>query len=181
MTLSLLRDAYDRSAPDYDKDFKPYQWGKYQTLLGHDAHRLLHARPLLDLGCGTGLLADFLTQAGQSLDDVHGLDLSPQMVAIAKRKNIDAQEGIASNIPFKNQHFASITCFTVLRIMSTAHETQEIHEMFRVMQPKGSLYLSVLQNNYDASLDQKLIQAGFVIEEKIGCGQDLGLRCHRPH
>ncbi|MFT7625869.1 MAG: arsenite methyltransferase [Myxococcota bacterium] len=61
---------------------------------------------VLDIGCGTGSLALRLASAGAH---IHGLDLSPEMVAIANRKA--AADGV-SNVTFHTGPFdASFTAF----------------------------------------------------------------------
>ena len=42
--------------------------------------------PVLDIGCGTGLVADHLV--GESFANVFGLDFSPEMLAEADQKNV---------------------------------------------------------------------------------------------
>jgi SAM-dependent methyltransferase len=57
---------------DYARDFRCYD-ARLQTR---------RARSMLDLGCGTGLLARYLVNAGYAYV---GADLSPEMLAIARR------------------------------------------------------------------------------------------------
>jgi SAM-dependent methyltransferase len=53
---------------------------------------------ILDLGCGDGALTAQLLGAGA---EVVGLDASPDMVAAARARGIDAREGDAAALPFE--------------------------------------------------------------------------------
>jgi SAM-dependent methyltransferase len=83
--LADIRTSYDTAAPGYAERFA-------DGLAGHQYVRgalALFAElvrdtggPVLDAGCGIGLLAGYLRDLGV---DVFGVDLSPEMVAIARR------------------------------------------------------------------------------------------------
>ena len=76
MNSDVLRAASDRTAPYYDERFGDLQRAKYELALSR-LDSPLGAGLLLDLGCGTGLLAEHL---GRTLI---GVDLSSQMLARA--------------------------------------------------------------------------------------------------
>lgn len=86
---------YERLSQVYDLD-----WGKfaeqYISLINQllDERGITQAR-ILDLACGTGTLAINFANRGHF---VHGLDISPQMIEVAKSKSI----GLA-NISFEVQ------------------------------------------------------------------------------
>lgn len=63
---------------------------KTNTKLPIDEHEVLHALPwknktVLDVGCGTGLMADVLAKAGAK--KVVGIDFSPDAIATAKKEH----------------------------------------------------------------------------------------------
>jgi len=68
--------------------------------LGHDVVELLHplaGQRILDLGCGDGTLALALTQAGAS---VLGVDSSPEFIAAALARGVDARVMDAEHLAF---------------------------------------------------------------------------------
>lgn len=94
--------------------------------------------PIIDLGCGMGLMVHFARQAG--FTDVGGVDISPQMVDGAKRLNI---EGIrqgdalgALNALASESHEAVIS-FDVLEHMTRDEMIVLIDEVRRVLRPGG--------------------------------------------
>jgi len=72
----------------------PYDmWvGYYQLLL---AQIEAHPKKLLDVCCGTGLVAELLTREGY---EVTGFDISEPMIAEARQKAIEQQSGIAYHV-----------------------------------------------------------------------------------
>lgn len=176
MYLDLLRAAYDRSAHEYDDKFRQHQWPKYEALLGEQAQHLPQAPRLLDVGCGTGLLVDFLRQHGKDPQRCQGVDISLEMLRSARQRGLQVQQAQAASLPFSDQQFEAVTCFTVLRIMPS-DERRALREMARVLEPGGLLALSVLAKDDSPSLGESLQEANFQVLERVPCGQDVGYRC----
>jgi predicted TPR repeat methyltransferase len=59
--------------------------GRIAQALGPWLDARARPRRVLDLGCGTGLVADALRGR---FEEMHGVDLSPNMVAMARRRNL---------------------------------------------------------------------------------------------
>lgn len=76
-----IRDHFDAVAPDYDR-WKERARYYYSTLERVLRERIPPGRSVLDAGCGTGTLLSRL-EPSRGL----GLDLSPRMVEIARRKH----------------------------------------------------------------------------------------------
>ncbi len=67
--------------------------------------------PLLDAGCGTGLVGDTLRLMGYG--HVFGCDLSPEMLAQARRTGAYAdlaQADMGAGLPYEDDHFAGFAC-----------------------------------------------------------------------
>lgn len=173
----ILRTSYDREAKRYDRRFASLQLIKYQTMLGKEGQFLPEGRPILDLGCGTGLLFDYLRGVGADCTGLVGVDLSPMMVEQAVARGMEAQAAHMGGLPFPDNHFAAVLTFTVLRI--TLDDEQAIlAEIARVLKPGGLLLLTILSKNDSPDFLHNLERAGFSIESiRPDCGQDVGYSC----
>lgn len=68
----------------------------------------------LEIGCGTGLFLHIFWEAGF---EAHGMDSSPQMLAIARRRledNAELQVGQAEHLPYEENEFDFAALLTVL-------------------------------------------------------------------
>ena len=77
------------------------QNARFVSDLGQPVLDLLNPQPgehILDLGCGDGALTEKLVAVGAN---VVGVDSSPDMVAAAKRRGLDARIADAYELPFK--------------------------------------------------------------------------------
>jgi predicted TPR repeat methyltransferase len=95
----LLQNAYKLGSPAdnvaYYRDFAPLYEGEFVACTGYDyprqiarAYRLAAGQgdvPIADIGCGTGLVAMDL---GVAPEDVEGMDISPEMLAIARDRGL---------------------------------------------------------------------------------------------
>jgi predicted TPR repeat methyltransferase len=75
---------YERLSRVYDLDWSDFS-PKYTELIKRilDDNGIAQAK-ILDLACGTGILAKILSNNGHQ---VHGIDISPQMIEIARKKS----------------------------------------------------------------------------------------------
>lgn len=98
---------------------------------------------LLDIGCGSGILIKYLLNTNRRMK-LYGLDITPKMVKVAKRKFINDPSvkitlGSAIHIPYKDGSFDYVTC------ASSFHHhpdpLKSIKEMVRVLKPGGKLLI----------------------------------------
>lgn len=93
--LVAVRDSYDRAADNYVAmemgEVGPHPW--LRAALGAFAENVRGLGPVLDVGCGPGHITAHL--AGLGLD-VSGVDLSPQMVAHARRRFPEQRFSVSS-------------------------------------------------------------------------------------
>jgi ubiquinone/menaquinone biosynthesis C-methylase UbiE len=133
---------------------------------------------VLDIGCGTGLLNKFLIAHEIPIGTLIGMDLSLGMLHHARRYGFPVLQGDMAHLPFKNSIFDAVVMVTVLRIINE-DEGGILSEIYRVLQPHGSLFFSILQTQYDSSLDSNLFRASFTTLSKKECGQDIGFLCKK--
>ena len=109
------------------------------------------AGPILDAGCGTGLLGVWLGIMG--LGPVEGLDLSPGMLAHARAKGGYARLhtlALGRDLPFADGQFAGVISTGVF---TTGHVGAEgLPELIRILRPGGTLVLTVKTTLWDAEI-----------------------------
>jgi SAM-dependent methyltransferase len=98
---------------------------------------------VLDVACGTGILARDIAAQISSPGHVVGIDPGPGMVAIARRlaPAIEWREGIAESLPFPDQSFEAVV--SQFGLMFFTDRRQALREMLRVMAPGGRLAVLV--------------------------------------
>lgn len=90
---------------------------------------------LLDLGCGTGNVLKF---GRRFFKEAVGVDLSLNMLRIAKSRGGEVMRADALNLPFLSETFDCVSCFSVLHhIYDQRPFLREIH---RVLKKGGRLY-----------------------------------------
>ena len=93
---------------------------------------------VLDVACGTGDMVVELMKQGCT---VTGVDISEEMLAIAKEKAPKATYKIADaeRLPFADETFDAVTC--AFGVRNFEHLEQGINEMLRVLKPFGTMVI----------------------------------------
>lgn len=101
---------------------------------------------VLDLGCGTGTLTILIKQAHPAAD-VMGLDGDLNVLTLARAKAERAgvalalHAGMAFQLPYADQTFDRVLTSLVLHHLTTENKQRTLHEVARVLQPGGALYV----------------------------------------
>lgn len=102
---------------------------------------------VLDVGCGTGTLLLAAAQRTGPSGALHGIDLSPEMAAHARRKAassgvpLQVVEGSAYSLPYPSSSFDVAFCTLVLHHLPAAKWEEAISEICRVLRPAGRVVL----------------------------------------
>jgi len=105
---------------------------------------------VLDVACGTGVVARSIVPLVGDQGKVVGLDINPMMLAVACRQysdncdKIDWREGQAENIPFAEHDFDLVTCQQGLQFFKD--RAKAAREMHRVLKPNGRAVIEVFQS-----------------------------------
>jgi ubiquinone/menaquinone biosynthesis C-methylase UbiE len=127
-----------------------------------------HAR-VLDLGCGTGIVARTVRERLGGAARVTGLDINAGMLATARRiaPDIDWREGSAMALPFEDAAFDVVLCQEMLQFApDRAAALREIH---RVLAPGGRLVLSTWCARPENPMHDAL---GLLAERHLGASND---------
>lgn len=119
------------------------QWLYQQAGLGQ-------AKTILEVGCGSGVIAEELAHAGSAA--VTGLDIAPAMLAFARRQKstVTYVQGDAHALPFCANAFDAVVCHYLL--LWLADPAQGIREMARVTRPEGCI-LACAEPDYGGRID----------------------------
>jgi SAM-dependent methyltransferase len=102
---------------------------------------------VLDLACGTGIVARRVAARVGAGGQVVGLDLNPAMLAVARSEaqregvSVEWHEGRLEALPFPEGHFDLVLCQQGLQFVP--EKRQALAEMHRVLRDGGRLALSV--------------------------------------
>jgi SAM-dependent methyltransferase len=131
------REAHDRVAPGYADFFAPVTRLVIEALL--DAAGVRAGSRVLDVAAGPG---DVAARAAARGARVAGVDLSPEMVALARRLHpaVAFREGDAEALPFPDGSFEAVVCNFGVGHFPRAERAAA--ELARVTAPGGAVALS---------------------------------------
>ncbi len=114
------------------------QWGE-QTL---DLAGVAPGQDVLDVGCGTGVLARAVARRLAGSGSCTGLDLNPGMLDVARRfpELVTWQEGRAESLPFGDDTFDRV--LSQFALMFFQDRAEALAEMGRVIRPTGAIAVS---------------------------------------
>jgi ubiquinone/menaquinone biosynthesis C-methylase UbiE len=126
----------------YDELFVPAlfrQWGGVVAA----AADLRAGQRVLDVACGTGVLALAAAERVRESGRVTGLDANGDMLAVARRKSdrVEWREGRAEALPFPDASFDAV--LSQFGLMFFADRVGGLREMMRVLRPGGQLAVAV--------------------------------------
>ena len=145
------------------------------TLFGPCAAKLVQAaapKPgerVLDVGCGTGIVAREVASSLGATGAVTGVDLSSNMLAVARAAaareglTIEWREGNAEQLPFHDNAFDLVLCQFAL--MFVADKAAALSEMRRVVTGNGRVLITVWQGLDRHPFYQTLHQG---IQQRLG-------------
>ncbi len=131
-----------RAAEVYEEFFVPALFGAWAAPLC-DRACLRQGKGVLDVACGTGVLARGAEKRVGPTGSVAGLDPSPGMLAVACRRAplIEWHAGTAERLPFEDRSFDAVLC--QFGLMFFEDRARGLREMWRVLRPGGRLVVAV--------------------------------------
>lgn len=134
------------------------QWARYYDLImtlmtfGRENNlrqmtvKLAQLKPgdkVLEIGCGTGTLTLAAKAQVGSSGEAAGLDIAPEMIAIASHKakkkgaDVSFQAGSIANIPFPDNRFDVVMCSFMIFHMPEYVRKKGFKEIYRVLKSGG--------------------------------------------
>jgi SAM-dependent methyltransferase len=135
------------NAPEvYGRYLVPAIFGPWAPIVVAQA-KLQAGERVLDVACGTGIVARLAAQYVGASGHVTGLDINPGMLAVARSLapaqggTVEWREGDAMTMPFSDETFD--VAFCQLGLQYFAERPQALREIRRVVVPEGRLALLV--------------------------------------
>ncbi|NET91253.1 MAG: class I SAM-dependent methyltransferase [Kamptonema sp. SIO1D9] len=132
-------ERYTNFAPVYNQSVDDWGYQCYRTAAGALHHYIPTDQPILDAGCGTGLVGQALVDLGYQ--NITGIDISPEMLAQAEATGhynfLSLQDLSKTPYPFAENSFAAIACVGVFSLI--ADPTPVLQEFRRLVRPQGYL------------------------------------------
>jgi len=130
------------AAKAYEELFVPSVFGQWAPHL-LKAAQISAGDRVLDVACGTGILAREAAALVGSPGLVTGLDISSAMLNVANEINpyIEWKQGIAENLPFSDHTFNAVV--SQFGLMFFPDREKSLREMLRVLKPGGCISVAV--------------------------------------
>jgi SAM-dependent methyltransferase len=138
-----LKGQVTRSAAEiYDEFFVPALFQEWAPRMA-DAARIWRGQTVLDVACGTGVLAREAAKRAEPGGSVSGLDRNERMLAVARRAapDIEWRLGRAESLPFADHTFDTVV--SQFGLMFFEDRVTALWEMWRVLRPGGRLAVAV--------------------------------------
>jgi ubiquinone/menaquinone biosynthesis C-methylase UbiE len=141
MSDRITRDSRS-PAEIYDEQFVPALFRPWAGVVADAAH-VGPGQRVLDVACGTGVLACVAAERVGRGGSVVGLDANPQMLAVARRKPAPVEwiDGRAESLPFADASFDAVV--SQFGLMFFDDRVAALREMVRVLRPGGRLAVAV--------------------------------------
>ncbi len=132
----------DNAAEVYEQRFVPAIFGQWAPRVA-DAAKLSGGDRVLDVACGTGVVARECARRLGASGRVTGLDINDGMLTVARRlrPEIDWRQGDAVDLPFNDGSFEAVVC--PFALMFFPDRVAALREMWRVLAPGGRLAVAV--------------------------------------
>ena len=135
----MTEDNFDRIAHEYDESLPAHVVEHYLAKRVRYIGEHCPSGRVLDVGCGTGVLAGRLARAGYA---VTGLDPSQGMLDVMAETEptVEGIRGEGSELPFEDGHFDVVITVAVLHHVADPEAVRStLIEMVRVTRPAGRI------------------------------------------
>lgn len=166
------RQIYKNWAETYDEEtLGEFGWMGFKPAAQEFTKRVLNKNAkILDAGCGTGLSGVALREQG--FTEIHGGDLSPEMLAQAKKTGVYAslsELDLTSSISFQEPFDAIFSCGV---FGFGPPDPEHLHHLIDILKPEGYAIITVngkgwTETNWPKKLNNVVRHHGFNLLEKL--------------
>ncbi|MCJ0978110.1 methyltransferase domain-containing protein [Rhodococcus sp. ARC_M12] len=187
--VSMTRAAYDTVAESYADLVRDELDGRHleHGLLATFADRV-SSGGVLEVGCGTGRITDQLHRLGV---DVAGMDLSPNMIEVARREHphLRFEVGSMEVMDAGDSTLAGIVAWYSIIHTPPSHLPAVFAELHRVLRPNGPLLLAFQSGDervrlehvygHSVSYDAYRLDPDAVVSMLVDADFEVDVRVHR--
>ncbi len=138
-----IQEGYNKEAETYARtffdelDYKPLDRYLFQVFVD----RLRTGAMVCDMGCGPGHVTRFLKDFGV---DVFGMDISEQMLAVAREKSLDIEfvYGDMLDLKLKKASLGGVVLFYAIVHFTIDVIQQLANELWDILEPGGLVFLA---------------------------------------
>jgi ubiquinone/menaquinone biosynthesis C-methylase UbiE len=171
---SLYRHRFthftDALIPVYNRLFEVLAGRRHEAFRAHviELAALGGDEWLLDAGCGTGLTA-LRIAARYPGCMVHGIDISPKMIAVARRDAekqelaADFRVGSITDLPYPDASFDVAITNIMYHHLDLAEKRQAVTEIARVLKPGGRYVSAEFGPRADNALRRRLAKGEYTL------------------
>jgi len=162
---------YDVTASSYDDQYMEEQLDKFEVALSHSKLNLNSV--VLDVGCGTGVLAEKIVN---DVKFIVGVDFSRKMLDRARSRlkqfnNAAIICADADSLPFKNGKFTHVFAITLLQNMPNPADT--LNEIKRIAKAGALIVISGLKKNFTLSSFKMTLTESNLKQIAINSGRNI--------
>jgi len=135
--MNDVAEHFDQIATEYDDSLPPHVVEHYLRKRVAFVRELMPTGSVLDVGCGTGVVASRLADEGY---EVTGTDPSRGMLDHLEERDdrVEAVLGSATDLPFESDRFDLTMCVAVMHHIALPDQVHKsLGEMVRVARPGG--------------------------------------------
>lgn len=140
---SHFQSTYSKPDQELSKRETVFLYGRKLVLdeLSLILHKLPKGSKVLDVGCGTAHLTNWIKEKGF---EVYGIEPSNEMYHYAKINfpEIEIKQAISSQIPYPDNYFDLIVAFEVLRYLDKDENRKSLREFHRVLKKDGRFFIT---------------------------------------
>jgi SAM-dependent methyltransferase len=160
------------AALTYERLFVPAEFQEWAARVS-DALDIRPGARVLDVACGTGVLARTIAARIGEDGFVAGVDTDPGMLTVASRlaPNVDFRLGVAEALPWPDASFDAVA--SQFGLMFFSNRERALREMQRVCRPGGRIVVAVWGRLEDTPAYAQLVE---ILERVAGAGAAAPLR-----
>ena len=171
MTIQATQAQID-AALTYERLFVPAEFQEWAARVS-DAAAVRWGERVLDVACGTGVLARTIAERVGRDGLVAGVDPDPGMLMVAARlaPDIDFRQGVAESLPWQDASFDVVA--SQFGLMFFPDRARALRDMQRVCKPGGRIVVAVWGRLEDTPAYAQLVQ---ILESVAGAHAAAPLR-----
>ncbi len=153
----------------YERLLVPSIFAPWAQKLIERARPIGPADRILDLGCGTGIVARTLRDRLGGAARITGVDASAEMIGAARSvaPDLDWRVGNAMELPFADASFELVISQQMLQFVTD--RAAAVREIRRVLAPGGRVVLATWRNRTESPLFERL---GTIVNRHLGPRKD---------